>query len=68
MRSVADDLRQRDPETVLKLSPEERIALALRLGERDLELFYRVQGLWTGRRRSASSSAAARPAAAPPDA
>jgi hypothetical protein len=45
MRSVADDLRQRDREAVLKLSPEERIALALQLGERDLEIFCRFQGL-----------------------
>lgn len=45
MRSVADDLRQRDRDAVLKLSPGERIALALRLGERDLELFCRAQGL-----------------------
>lgn len=45
MRSVADDLRQRDREAVLKLSPRERIALALQLGERDLELFCRTQGV-----------------------
>ena len=45
MRSVADDLRQKDREAVLKLSPEERIALALQLGERDLEIFCRIQGL-----------------------
>jgi len=45
MRSVADDLRRRDREAVLKLSPEERIALALRLGDEDLELFCRTQGL-----------------------
>lgn len=29
----------------MKLSPEERIELALRLGEEDLELFCRAQGL-----------------------
>lgn len=29
----------------MKLTPEERIELALRLGERDLELFCRAQGL-----------------------
>ena len=45
MRSVADDLRQKDRAAVLKLTPEERIALALRLGERDLEIFCRAQGL-----------------------
>jgi hypothetical protein len=45
MRSVADDLRREDREAVMKLTPEERIALALKLGERDLELFCRAQGL-----------------------
>lgn len=45
MRSVADDLRQQDREAVLKLSPQERIALALQLGERDLEILCRTQGL-----------------------
>jgi hypothetical protein len=45
VRSVADELRQRDREEVRKLSPEERIALALELGERDLEIFCRFQGL-----------------------
>jgi len=45
VRSVADDLRRRDREAVFELSPRERIALALQLGERDLELFCRTQGL-----------------------
>jgi hypothetical protein len=45
MRSVADELRERDREAVLKLAPEERIELALRLGDDDLELFCRFQGL-----------------------
>jgi hypothetical protein len=34
MRSVADDLRDELQEEVLRLSFEERMALALRLGER----------------------------------
>jgi len=45
MRSVADELRQRDREAVMKLTPEERIELALQLGEEDLEIFCRAQGL-----------------------
>lgn len=45
MRSVADELRERDREAVMKLTPEERIELVLRLGERDLEIFCRAQGL-----------------------
>ena len=39
MRSVADLLRLDDREAVLHLSPAERVALALALGERDLEAF-----------------------------
>lgn len=39
MRSVADRLRQEDREAVLRLAPAERVALALALGERDLEAF-----------------------------
>ena len=45
MRSVADELREKDREAVMTLTPEERIALSLRLGERDLEIFCRAQGL-----------------------
>jgi hypothetical protein len=45
MRSVAEDLRKMDREAVLKLSPEERIELALRLGEEHLELFCCAQGV-----------------------
>ena len=39
MRSVADLLREEDREAVLALTPDERVCLALVLGERDLELF-----------------------------
>jgi hypothetical protein len=39
MRSVADLLRVEDREAVLALSTDERVRLALRLGERDLEAF-----------------------------
>jgi hypothetical protein len=57
MRSVADDLKRRDREAVLKLSPDERVELALRLGEEDLDSFCRAQGvdIETGRRLSRSS-------------
>ena len=39
MRSVVDCLRREDREALLRLSPAERVALALALGERDLEAF-----------------------------
>ena len=39
MRSVADLLRAEDRQTVLALSTDERVRLALALGERDLETF-----------------------------
>jgi hypothetical protein len=45
MRSVADDLREELQEEVLRLSFEERMALALRLGERGLEMFRQASGL-----------------------
>ena len=45
MRSVADDLRKIDREAVLKLSVEERIELAFRLGDEDLALFCQTQGV-----------------------
>jgi hypothetical protein len=45
MRSVADELRQRDRWAVLRLSAEERVALAFRLGELDLEIFCDSQGI-----------------------
>jgi hypothetical protein len=45
MRSVADDMRDELQEDVLRLSFEERMALALRLGERGLEMFQQATGL-----------------------
>jgi hypothetical protein len=39
MRSVADHLRAEDRDAVLALTPDERVRLALALGERDLEAF-----------------------------
>ena len=45
MRSVADALRARTVTQVLAMSPGERIALALSLGDDDLELFIRASGL-----------------------
>ncbi|MEA2562748.1 MAG: hypothetical protein QOH06_4252 [Acidobacteriota bacterium] len=45
MRSVADDLRDELQEEVLRLPFEERMALALRLGERGLEMFRQANGL-----------------------
>ncbi len=39
MRSVADLLRAEERRAVLALTPEERVALALALGARDLEAF-----------------------------
>jgi hypothetical protein len=45
MRSVADDLRRRTIAEVLDLAPAARIALALALGDDDLDLFVRTSGL-----------------------
>jgi hypothetical protein len=45
MRSVADDLREEFQEEVLRLPFEERMALALRLGEQGLEMFCQASGL-----------------------
>ena len=39
MRSVADLLREEDRKAVLALTADERVRLALALGERDLETF-----------------------------
>jgi hypothetical protein len=39
VRSVADRLRAEDRAALLALTPAERVALALELGERDLEIF-----------------------------
>jgi hypothetical protein len=45
MRSIADDLRRRTIEQVASLSPEQRIELALMLGDQDLERLVRSSGL-----------------------
>lgn len=45
MRSVADDLREASREAMRAMSPEERVALAFALGERDLELYRQANGL-----------------------
>lgn len=45
MGSVADQLRQRDRQRVLEMPVEERIELALRLGEEALEAFAAAQGV-----------------------
>jgi hypothetical protein len=42
---VADDLREELQEEVMRLPFEERMALALRLGERGLEMFCQASGL-----------------------
>jgi hypothetical protein len=39
MRSVVDDLKAEDRAALAALTPGERVALALALGERDLEAF-----------------------------
>jgi len=45
MKSVADDLRAELREEINRLSVEERLELALRLGEEGLELFRQANGL-----------------------
>ena len=45
MKSVADDLRAELREKINRLSVEERLELALRLGEEGLELFRQANGL-----------------------
>jgi hypothetical protein len=42
MKSVADALRREERDAMLVLGAAERVALALRLGERDLESFRRA--------------------------
>ena len=60
MKSVADELRERDREAMLKLSVEERMELAFELGDEDLALFCQQQGL-TGGPGSGSFSGAGKP-------
>jgi hypothetical protein len=43
--SVADELRREQRAAMLRLSPAERIRLALELGARDLALFMEASGL-----------------------
>jgi hypothetical protein len=45
MRSVADDLRAETTRAVARLTPAERIALALRLGDDDVALYRAVHGV-----------------------
>jgi hypothetical protein len=45
MRSVADDLRRTDREAMARLSIEERIMLALALGDADLDTLQRARGI-----------------------
>ncbi|MFL6197109.1 MAG: hypothetical protein ACJ75H_23185 [Thermoanaerobaculia bacterium] len=45
MRSVADELRERDRAAIRRLSPQERIELALKLGDEDLATFCQAQGV-----------------------
>jgi hypothetical protein len=45
MKSVADDLRSELREKMRELSVQERLDLALRLGEESLELFRQANGL-----------------------
>lgn len=45
MRSVADEVRREHAERSAALAPEERIRLALQLGELELELYCRREGL-----------------------
>lgn len=45
MRSVADDLRKETREATLRLSFEERLEQAFRLGEEGLEMFQKAQGV-----------------------
>jgi hypothetical protein len=45
MRSVADDLRRADREAAARLSPGQRIALALALGDADLDALQHARGI-----------------------
>lgn len=45
MRSVADSLRREDREAALRLSPTERLELALALGRRDVEAYCQSHGI-----------------------
>ena len=45
MKSVADESRREMQLRVLAMSPAERVELAFRLGDEDLEAFMRTRGL-----------------------
>jgi hypothetical protein len=45
MRSVADEVRERDRQAVQRLSAQERVELAFHLGDLDLEAFCASHGL-----------------------
>jgi hypothetical protein len=45
MRSVADELRERDREAVARLPLEQRLRLAIELGEIGLQAFQQAQGV-----------------------
>jgi hypothetical protein len=45
VKSVLDDLRREDRAALLTLTPAARVALALALGERDLEAFRAARSL-----------------------
>jgi hypothetical protein len=45
MRSVADDHRDEDARSMAAMSADERVCLALRLGDEDLEVYRRARGL-----------------------
>lgn len=45
MRSVAEQLREEQREEVRRMTVSERLALALRLGDDDLELFSRARSI-----------------------
>jgi hypothetical protein len=45
MRSVVDDLRRADLEAAARLSAEQRVALALALGDADLEALQHARGI-----------------------
>jgi len=45
MKSIADDHRRKDARALASLSADDRVSLALRLGDDDLEIFRHAQGL-----------------------
>jgi hypothetical protein len=51
VRSIADELRERDREALAALTAAERVALALALGERDLQTCALARGIGAERAR-----------------